>query len=189
MPANAVVLYGPPAAGKDTITAALTRLDPRYLLFDKLKAGGGQLNGYRPSTDAEIDRLGEAGLLLHDSRRYGNRYAVDRPHLDELVAAGRIPIIHMGQIVGVRAVLRHPARWLPVVLWCSRDTAALRLAQRGSADVEARLAAWDETLADLAGEEPTRSYLRIDTEHHDPESAAMLIHARTLAGGPAPLDP
>ena len=33
-----VILYGPPAAGKDTITGELLALDPRYRQFSRLKA-------------------------------------------------------------------------------------------------------------------------------------------------------
>jgi hypothetical protein len=43
----AVILYGPPAAGKGTVTKALTRLDNSYWLYQSLKVGPGRTAGYR----------------------------------------------------------------------------------------------------------------------------------------------
>jgi ATP-dependent 26S proteasome regulatory subunit len=39
MSPSGVILYGPPGAGKDTITAELSRLRPEFTLFQRLKAG------------------------------------------------------------------------------------------------------------------------------------------------------
>ena len=36
--AHAVVLYGAPGVGKDTVTASLSRLDARYRLFPRIDA-------------------------------------------------------------------------------------------------------------------------------------------------------
>jgi len=36
---DGVLLYGPPAAGKDTVSAALIAVDARYVLFERLKVG------------------------------------------------------------------------------------------------------------------------------------------------------
>lgn len=46
----AVMLYGPPAAGKDTVTEALIRLDRSYRLYQRLKVGAGRTDGYRMTT-------------------------------------------------------------------------------------------------------------------------------------------
>lgn len=42
MNAAGVILYGPPGAGKDTVTAELVQQDPSYALFERLKAGPGR---------------------------------------------------------------------------------------------------------------------------------------------------
>ncbi|MGK5554002.1 hypothetical protein ACSNOI_20525 [Actinomadura kijaniata] len=42
---SGIVLYGPPASGKDTITAASSALDDRYVYFHKLKVGAGRSAG------------------------------------------------------------------------------------------------------------------------------------------------
>ena len=37
-----VILYGPPAAGKDTVTRELTTLEGEVHLFSRVKAGSGR---------------------------------------------------------------------------------------------------------------------------------------------------
>jgi guanylate kinase len=83
---EAVVLYGPPASGKNVITEALSQSSPRYILFEKFKVGAGRQAGYRLTTTADIDRMRGLGLILYANERYGNTYAVDRPSLDALFA-------------------------------------------------------------------------------------------------------
>lgn len=180
MTPTAVILYGPPASGKDTITAALARLDSRYEPFHRLKIGAGRTNGYRLGTPEELEALRSKGMVLYENERYGNTYVVDKPHLSGLLQAGRIPIIHLGQIAGVRAVARYPARWLPVLLWCSRQTTERRAKARGSTDIAARLTAWDETLRDRQSATASDFTGTIDTDATQPEQAAETIHAWVL---------
>jgi guanylate kinase len=179
----AIILYGPPAAGKDTITDALTSLSARYVLFEKLKLATehGDRPGYRLTNETGLAELRSADLVIYENARYHNRYIVDRPGLDAAFAAGHIPVVHMGQIAGVRALRAYPATWIRVLLWCPRDVTEQRAALRGSPDVDARLTAWDETLTDLACAQPDDFHLRIETDQHDPSAAAGLIDARLLA--------
>jgi hypothetical protein len=53
---HAVILYGLPAAGKDTVTKALTGLDAHYVLFQQMKAGPGRRDGYTMTTAAALDQ-------------------------------------------------------------------------------------------------------------------------------------
>lgn len=138
------------------------------------------MSSYRITTRDEVDRLRSLGLILYESERYGNMYVVDRPALDALLSCGRIPVLHMGQLAGIRAVQRYPATWLPVLLWCSRDSTTKRLRERGANDIAdevARLEAWDETLMDLS-QDYFDFGLRIDTDQVKPMVAADMIHAR-----------
>lgn len=139
--------------------------------------GTGRVDSYRLTTRDEINRLRCLDLVLYQNERYGNTYVVDRPTLDALRSCGHIPILHMGQLAGVRAVQRYPATWLSVLLWCSRDSAAKRLRERGASDAAVRLAAWDETLTDLSPDHFDFG-LRIDTDQVEPHVAADIIHAR-----------
>jgi guanylate kinase len=178
MPPSGIALYGPPASGKDTVTQALTALDARYVHFRRLKAGGGRTDGYRVCTNEQIDDLRDQGLIVYENVRYNSRYAIDRPALDALLARGLIPVVHLGQLAGVHALVRYPALWLPVLLHCRRTTAAQRARQRGSADITARLDAWDDTERELAGARPDDFALCVDTDRTSPAQAAQAIDAQ-----------
>lgn len=180
-----VILYGPPASGKDTITHELTRLDPRYTPYRRMKIGTGNTDGYRLARPAERDQLDTDGQVLYQNERYGNIYVVDRPHLSAMLNAGDIPVIHLGQLAGVRAVTTFPARWVTVLLWCSRQTAAERAHARGSTDIDARLAAWDETLADLKDATASDFLMRLDTDTITPGDVAKMICSRVITDRPA----
>nr|WSZ14122.1 guanylate kinase [Streptomyces canus] len=171
-----ILLYGPPAAGKDTITAALTELDARYLRFTRLKIGTGKTQGYRMGTPEQLVDLEAAGDVIYRNDRYGNIYVVDRPGLDQAMKGGRTPIVHLGQMVGMEQVTAlYPARWVRVLLWCSKETTARRSPQRGDTDTAARLAAWDATQADLAAHPRAQWELRVDTDTTAPRGAAQRI--------------
>jgi guanylate kinase len=175
LPAGGIVLYGAPASGKDTVTHELTALDPRYVHFQRLKAGGGRTEGYRVCDNEQIEDLRAKGLIVYENERYDSRYAIDLPALDALLTRDLIPVVHLGQLAGVHALMRHPALWLPVMLHCRRATAAQRARQRGSDDIDARLQAWDDTAQDLAHAQPEDFALRIDTDRTSPASAARSI--------------
>jgi guanylate kinase len=141
-----VIFYGPPAAGKDTVTGALCQLDQRYTQFQRLKVGPGRTAGYRMTTEQHLQELRAAGEVIWENHRYGATYVVDRPQLLALLDV-QVPVVHLGQPEAIEAVKSAVprARWLVVYLWCPRPVAATRIAARGTGDVEARLQAWDET--------------------------------------------
>ncbi|MFG2078687.1 guanylate kinase [Nonomuraea maritima] len=168
-----VVLYGPPASGKSSTTVALSEIDPRFTLVRKLKAGNLRGTEYDFTSVEELARLRSAGRLLLESHRYGNTYAVDRHQIDQLTAAGRVPIVHLGNIADIRRLIE-PAPWLLVLLWIPRDVCEQRSRQRGDTDTPHRLKAWDETLADLA-EGDDLFHLRFHTDHATPDEVARQI--------------
>jgi guanylate kinase len=173
----AVILYGPPACGKDTITRALTYLNAQYVPFQRMKIGSGNANGYRLASPADLASLHTSGDVIYQNERYGNTYVVDRPHLAAILKAGQTPVLHLGQVAGIRAVTSYPARWITVLLWCSRETTAQRAQGRGSVDVDARLAAWDETAQDLKQAGQCDFNARLDTDTTPPREAAEAIAA------------
>jgi guanylate kinase len=177
MPFDGVILYGPPASGKDTVTAELCTLSNDYAYFEKLKVGEGRTSGYRLVAEDRLAELRNRGLIVHEVTRYGSNYAIDAGQLDELFKGGRVPVVHMGQVAGVNAMRKYGARWLNVLLWCSRDAAVERLRVRGSVDIEERLAVWDATLAVLRTWADPRFTLSIRTDAVQPTMAAAIIHA------------
>jgi guanylate kinase len=171
------MLYGPPASGKDTVTLALAALDPRYVLFPRLKVGSGATATYRMTTSDVLNSLRSRGELVWENYRYGATYAVDRPELVRALADHR-PVLHLGQTAAIRAVRTATtgARWFVVGLWCPRHVARERLIHRGATDVAARLQAWDET------EPLTDADATLNTADISPAEAAATIHSRLSAG-------
>lgn len=170
-----VILYGPPASGKDTVTGALRELAPRYAQFARLKVGTGKSDGYRMGTAEQLRALEAAGDLVYANARYGNRYAIDRPGLDAAFVAG-VPVVHLGQVDGIRSLVDgYPAGWSVVLLWCPREVTEHRSAGRGDSDTAARLAAWDATLEDLDAHPGMVWDLTVDTTRSAPQDAARLI--------------
>lgn len=177
-----VLLYGPPASGKDTVTHALTRLDSRYKLFRRIKVGYGRTAGYRMALQTEIEELRERGEILWENHRYGSAYYIDRPALVSDLAHG-IPVIHLGQVQAVAAVRSavQEARWITVSLWCLRGVAEARIIARDTGDAVERIAAWDAT-------EPIQADLAISTDEVSPSDAARMID-RALRGSVTPVTP
>ncbi|MEU5161230.1 guanylate kinase [Streptomyces sp. NPDC020875] len=174
-PKLGVILYGPPASGKDTVTTALTGLNPKYAQFARLKVGTGKSAGYRMGTAEQLRKLEAAGDVVYANTRYGNTYAIDRPGLDAAFAAG-VPVVHLGQVDGIRALVDgYAAGWSVVLLWCRREVTEQRSAGRGDSDTAARLAAWDATREDLDTHPGMVWDLTVDTTASAPQGAARLI--------------
>lgn len=170
-----IVLYGPPASGKDTVTAALTELSARYAQFARLKVGAGKSAGYRMGAAEQLHELEAAGDVVYANARYGSTYAIDRPGLDAAFAVG-VPVVHLGQVDGIQAVVDdYPADWSVVLLWCPREVTEQRSAGRGDSDTAARLAAWDATREDLDAHSGLAWDLTVDTTASTPQEAARLI--------------
>jgi guanylate kinase len=185
-----VILYGPPASGKSTISALLARRDAGYAPFKRLKAGSGAMSDYREISRAELDRLDAEGKIIFRNDRYGNTYAIDRPALDEHRRHGQLPVVQVGQVAAMVSLAGEPMRWLRVLLWCPRDLTARRLQERGNADIPARLTAWDETVADLLTEPPAEFDLVIRTDRVSADDAMAAVDAAARDGltrvGPRP---
>ena len=172
---RAVIVYGPPAAGKDTVTAALTNLNAQYRQFRRMKVGSGRTAGYRMSTPEEVARLKSSGGIVWENQRYSSTYYVDKPSLERDLSEAW-PVVHLGQAAAISAVVQtFPAvPWTVVYLWCPREVAERRVIERGTSDVAERMAAWDAT-------EPIPAALTINTATLSPAEAAARIDAAASA--------
>lgn len=165
---SGIMLYGPPASGKDTITDALGNA---YRLVPRRKAGPGRTAGYRMTTAADLDALrAQPGEVLWQITRYHATYVLTRSDVAE-VAAAAVPVVHVGQVNAISALITTtaPIHWTLVELWCPRQVAVTRIATRGTGDDADRMAAYDATPRLRAPD------LIIDTSVTDPSSAARSI--------------
>ena len=168
-----VILYGPPAVGKDTVTVALQQLDPAFAHFRRLKCGPGRTTGYRMISSDQLAAV-PASSILWANERYGAVYLVDRDGLEQLWGAGRTPVVHLGQPEAIAAVVAGTtsARWLVVDLHAALPVLQARIAARGTGDDALRFTAAADTPrlphADLA----------VDTGAVEPGEAAQLIAER-----------
>lgn len=182
MSPSGIILYGPPGSGKDTITAELSRLRPECELFQRLKAGQGRTTGYRLTTTQHIEELAQAGEVLYRNSRYDAEYAIDRGEVSRLVHSGRIPVLHIGQVVGARAVADFPINWVRVLLWCPEDVTRQRCQGRGDKDLDARLKVWHETKQDLLDHATEPWSLVLRTADVSATQAAQAIDEARVAG-------
>ncbi|GAA4092334.1 guanylate kinase [Nonomuraea soli] len=171
-----IILYGPPASGKSTLTRALTSLDPRFVLLRKLKAGNRRgASEYVFVGWEELAQLRAQGRLLVESERYGNAYAISVDQLAAHEALGQVPIAHMGNIPDLRR-LAESGDWLTVLLWIPRAECLRRSRERDDPDTTARLIAWDETLADLEAHGGEHAFdLRLDSDQAEPAELASAV--------------
>ncbi|MFF9511971.1 guanylate kinase [Streptomyces sp. NPDC014724] len=175
---SAVVLYGPPTAGKDTVTAALCSADSRFQSVTKLKHGTGRSAGYRFVTAEELDDLRHRGRIVVETPRYGNIYAVDHLSLTQPQEQGLVPVTHIGNVADMRTLLdrTRATSWLRVLLWVPRNVCQERSGERGDTDTPKRLAAWDETAQDILESDVRDLFdLVVRTDRTDPAMTAKQI--------------
>lgn len=181
-----LILYGPPAAGLNTVTRALRDVDARFVQFERLKVGAGRTVGYRIVSLEDLAEIDDAGHLVYLSSRGDALYGIDRPALLEQLAGGLVPVVHLRQAEGIHALLAAdlPVAWLVVCLWCPREVSEKRLAQDRVAFSVERLNAWDETQLDLRAADPALFDLNLSTARFSPRTVAALV-AQAAALEPA----
>lgn len=139
-----LVLAGPPAVGKDTLTLKLEKLYSKFILFDKLKTGGGRRKTYRRISSEEFTRMSAAGSMVSEVRQHGSCYGVDREHLQALINADFVPVIHTAHESEWKALSAHDG-FVGIILWAAPDVAHKRLLDRdgkNSATMAERLELW-----------------------------------------------
>jgi guanylate kinase len=172
-----VILYGPPASGKSSITRLLEE-SGQFSLLQRLKVGGGRSDEYRMITTEHLALLRKAGQVVWENTRYGATYVVDREGLEGALTGTTVPVLHLGQIDGVEAVTVacRPEAWLVVELWADLLETESRLVRRGGVDVQERLRAWAETPPLTAPD------LRLDTSRKSPQAVALAIRRGLFRG-------
>ena len=175
-----IILYGPPAAGKSTITDQLHEADPVYVLFRRLKVGSGRSADYRMITEAHRSQLHADREVIWENEQYGNVYSIDRTALLHVLSRGSVPVVHVGQPAAIVAITHAlpAAHWLVVDLRCSREEAVMRLSRRSATDVLPRLRVWDAT------DHLASADLYINTDAVAATDAALRVHQRAAQLAP-----
>lgn len=172
-----LVLYGPPAVGKTTIATRLAELDCRFAPFLVVKAGPGRTDGYTMISANEFVRRAAADDFVFTWERYDAYYAVSKRQLTMFADEGRVPIVQLGVVPAVQAVTAFSAlRWIVVQLWANRKVCEDRVRNRGTGDLAARLAAYDQTVR----LDSRQAQLTLDTDQVDEVDAARTIQAIVL---------
>lgn len=167
-----VLMYGPPAVGKDTVTTELVCLDSRYSLFPRIKCGPGRESGYRMVSASELADIREKkDEIIWENNRYGATYITDKGYLVKMLDEGKVPVLHLGQpeaIDAVRAGIPAAASFV-VELTYPREIAIRRINSRGTGDTDARIEAYDKT--------PRLAHadVSIDTNEVSAQAAALTI--------------
>lgn len=171
-----ILLYGPPAVGKDTITGRLSQLNGIYQQFERLKYGRGRTSGYRMICACQLEAIhSDPNEVLWENHRYGSTYIVDRSPLLAMVGVNKVPVVHLGQAEAVMVLTKSVPEidWLVVDLWCPRYVAAERLACRSTGDTDARLEVFESTVR------LPNADITIDTSRTSPYEAAARIDRQT----------
>ncbi|GIJ22374.1 hypothetical protein Vlu01_29980 [Micromonospora lutea] len=165
-----LILYGAPASGKDTVTAALVAKYPQFEHFRRLKAGAGRTSGYRMISEARANALRKTpGAILWENTRYSATYIVERSGLEQIWQSGRIPVVHIGQVDAIDALRAAEARWTVVELYAPLAALHSRIRSRGTGDDDQRFAAIERTPSLQAAD------MRIDTGVVSIAEAAEMI--------------
>jgi len=147
MDIKVLLVAGPPASGKDTITEALTALDSKYVLFKKHRTGVDSAK-YNTLSAGDFEQMKNDGAFVQAHYRYGRGYGVCKETLRDLVDANKLPIIHTGKIDNLlllKSTINYPCG--TVLLWEERDVLIERIKQRGPVnEVHTRVDGLDDEL-------------------------------------------
>ena len=149
---SVLVLFGSPAAGKDTVTGLLEDIG-RFSLARRYKMGTGRTKGYVPVLKPEYDQLHQSGMVVSEVERYGNRYLLTSLELRRISESDRIAVVHTASVDEYESL---PDEWGRVLLLASREATIARLIARGDTDFVERLELYDLSLIHIS--EPTRPY-------------------------------
>ncbi|MDF5758980.1 AAA family ATPase [Spongiactinospora sp. TRM90649] len=180
-----IILCGPPASGKSTVTGALHELDPRFVLARSLVVGDDHADDHDQVTHEQVERLRAAGRIIADTRRDGNRYVIDRHPIEHIAQAGLVPVVHVGSSRDVEG-LSVMGEWVRVLLVTPPEIRRERLRRRADDAGGPRLRGRQDAVGAVPPAADLRFHLRIATnvtpaEHAAREIADAFVAASRLA--------
>ena len=117
-----VLISGPSGAGKSTFLGRMLAADDRlaFSVSTTTRAPrGGEVDGreYHFVDDAEFDRLVAADAFVEWARVHDRRYGTRRDHLQQMLDAGKIPLLDLDVQGGVRVLQVFPDDVVSVFLY------------------------------------------------------------------------
>jgi len=137
-----VLITGPSGAGKTSFVRRLMALDQRLdfsVSTTTRPIRDGEVDGrdYDFVDNAEFDRLEAADAFVEWAHVHRNRYGTRRQHLDDMVAAGKIPLLDIDVQGGVNVLGKYGEELVSVFLfppsWAELER---RLRTRGTDSAE-----------------------------------------------------
>jgi len=116
-----IVLAGAPGAGKRTTAFALETLGRRYVRFPALTTAHNSPLDAASARTSHIAELHAWAQVFHEVTRDGAVHVHDRVRLDEIRAAGGLPVVTVDEPASLDAF----PGWLSVLLRCPPDTPRL----------------------------------------------------------------
>ena len=137
-----VLITGPSGAGKSSFIAELMEADPR-LAFSvstttrPMRSGEADGREYDFVDEATFDRLIAASAFVEWAQVHDNRYGTRRSLLEEMAAAGKIPVLDIDVQGGVQVLDQFGPELVSVFLFPpSWEELDHRLTSRGTDDAE-----------------------------------------------------
>ena len=185
-PAPVIVLAGPTAVGKGTVSAAIRARHPDIWLSVSATTRAprpGEVDGvhYRFMGEEEFSRLIEDGQMLEWAVVHGrNKYGTPRGPVEEKVAEGR-PVLLEIDLAGARQVRESlPEARFVFLAPPDWDTLVQRLVGRGTEDEEERERRLATARVELAAEDEFDVTIVNDSVDRAADELARLLGVRDL---------
>jgi guanylate kinase len=155
---NVILLSGPPASGKDSVTNLLNERNTLFVNFLKhcgcdLSAEKRGMESYVNISVEEFKRMISNGDFIQYHKRYGRFYGVSKKLLNDYLNKGLVPVIHTGRIENLITLeSKILNKVYKILIWAKRDDIQQRLDKRQNGDIieiNKRLEAYDIEMLDL----------------------------------------
>ena len=154
-----ILLCGPPASGKDTITTLLARKNNIFRHFRKHRVPPRENGKNNPPSYIRVS-IDEYLTMIRDNefvqfhQRYGRFYGVSRKTLEKHLRDGQIPIIHTGKVYDLMELdASFGNNSAKILLWESKENIRERLKLRHPGDpreIQRRLQSYDDEISSLS---------------------------------------
>jgi guanylate kinase len=187
-----LLMCGPPASGKDTITKLMVNFCPLFVHFKKHRGLMEFHFARKPSMYYDLPvhqfmKMATNTEFVQYHQRYDRYYGISKAELDYHLSHGRIPIIHTGRIDNLIALeTKLHVHTKSILIWAPLKILKARLHERhhdSRKEVKMRLKAAVEEFSDLRRENLDRFDVICHT-NYPPEKVARRIISECQSPSP-----